>query len=256
MKISLQWLKQYLPDAPEAPKIADLLTHAGLPVENIESVAGDAVLDIEVTSNRPDCLSHLGIARELSALIDRPFTDVKPQVTESAEQTSALSSVANDAPDLCPTYTARVIRNCKIAPSPQWLSRRLESVGLRPINNVVDVTNFVLFEMGQPLHAFDFDRLHEHRIVVRRPARNEKITTIDGHERTLDPAMLVIADANRPVALAGVMGGKDSEVSANTVNVLLESARFVPLSVRKTSRMPALKSDSSYRFERDIHPTP
>jgi phenylalanyl-tRNA synthetase beta chain len=159
-----------------------------------------------------------------------------------------------DAKELCPHYTARVIRGIKIKPSPAWMRRRLEAVGLRPINNVVDVTNYVMFELGQPLHAFDLDQLGGREIIVRRARPGEKLVSLDGHERKLDPQMLVIADARDAVALAGVMGGRDSEVSDSTVNVLLESARFDPLSVRRTARALAMKSDSSYRFERGIDP--
>ncbi len=256
MKISLEWLGEYLPGPLEAAAAGEALTHGGLPVENIDQVEGDTVLDVEVTSNRGDCLSHIGIARELSALLGRPFKDVIPQAMESASAaTASVTSVAIDAAELCPHYTARVIRNVKIGPSPAWMARRLRGVGLPVINNVVDVTNYVMFEMGQPLHAFDFDHLHGRRIVVRRAKAGEKLVSIDGKERTLAPDMLVIADADRPVALAGVMGGLESEISGGTVNVLLESARFDALSVRKTSRALGLKSDSSYRFERQIDPT-
>ena len=254
MKISLEWLRNYLPGPLDAQVAADALTNGGLPVETIESAGDDTVIDVEVTSNRGDCLSHVGVARELSALLRREFRDVYPSAAETDPPASSVTSVRNDAPDLCPHYTARVIRNVEIRPSPKWMVRRLEAVGLRPINNVVDVTNYVLFEMGQPLHAFDFERLQGRRIVVRRAAKGEKLTSIDGKERALTPDMLVIADADRPVALAGVMGGTDSEVGDRTTNVLLESARFDPLSVRKTARALAMRSDSSYRFERGIDP--
>jgi len=254
MRISLEWLGEYLPGSVEAERAADALTNGGLPVESIERHGSDTVIDVEVTSNRGDCLSHIGVARELSALLAREFRDVKPSAKESSTPASSATSVRIDAADLCPHYTARVIRNVTIRPSPPWLVRRLEAVGLRAINNVVDVTNYVMFETGQPLHAFDFDRLEGHRIIVRRTAKGEKLISIDGRERALDPEMLVIADAVRPVALAGVMGGRDSEVSDLTKNILLESARFDPLSVRKTARGLAMKSDSSYRFERGIDP--
>ena len=254
MKISLEWLAEYLPGALEADRAAESLTHGGLPVELIERHGTDTVLDVEVTSNRGDCLSHVGIARELSALLDREFKEPKPQAREAATPASSVTSVRIDAPDLCTHYTARILRNITIRPSPGWMARRLESVGLRPINNVVDVTNYVMFELGQPLHAFDFDKLEGGRIVVRRAKPAEKLVSIDGRERVLTPDMLVIADAARPVALAGVMGGRDSEVSNTTRNILLESARFDPLSVRKTARALAMKSDSSYRFERGIDP--
>src|SRR3954463_2973810 len=255
MNISLNWLKDFVPAPLDAQQIADALMNGGLPTENISSVGDDTVIDVEVTSNRGDCLSHLGVARELAALMNRELREQNPTVAEAPTPATAVTSVRIEALDLCPHYTARVIRNVKIGPSPAWMQRRLEAVGLRPINNVVDVTNYVMFELGQPLHAFDFDKLDGRRIVVRRAANGEKLVSIDGRERELTPDMLVIADAARPVALAGVMGGRDSEVSDRTVNVLLESARFDPLSVRKTSRALALKSDSSYRFERGINPT-
>lgn len=254
MKISLEWLSEYLPGELPATTAADALTNGGLPVEVIERHGDDTVIDVEITSNRGDCLSHLGIARELSALLNRPFKPLEPSVQETGPAVAALTSVAIESA-LCPHYLARVIRNVKVGPSPRWMVRRLEAAGLRSINNIVDATNYVMLEMGQPLHAFDHDKLTGRRIVVREACAGEKITSIDGHERILQPGMLVIADANRPVALAGVMGGVESEVSAGTVNILLESARFDPLSVRSTARMLAMKSDSSYRFERGIDPT-
>src|SRR5687767_8563394 len=225
MKISLEWLREYLSGELEPQAAADALTHGGLPVETIERVGSDTVIDVEVTSNRGDCLSHVGVARELAALLNREFRDVLPKAPEAAATTSDATSVRIEAADLCPHYTARVLRGVKIVPSPAWMARRLEAVGLRPINNVVDVTNYVMFEMGQPLHAFDFDQLTGRQIVVRRARAGEKIVSIDGKERELSPDMLTISDAVRPVALAGVMGGRDSEVSQSTANVLLESAR-------------------------------
>ncbi|HWE04083.1 MAG TPA: phenylalanine--tRNA ligase subunit beta [Tepidisphaeraceae bacterium] len=253
MKISLNWLQEYLPGPLDHHTAAEALTHGGLPVENFEQQGDDTVIDVEVTSNRSDCLSHVGVARELSALLNRDFRDVPAGFNESPSPQPAVS-VTIEAADLCPHYTARVLQNVKIAPSPPWLARRLEAVGVRPINNVVDVTNYVLFEMGQPLHAFDFDRMEGGRVIVRRAKQGEKLVTIDGRERELNPEMLAIADAVRPAALAGVMGGHDSEVRERTVNILLESARFDPLSIRKTARGLAMGSDSSYRFERGIDP--
>jgi phenylalanyl-tRNA synthetase beta chain len=254
MNISLDWLAEYLPGPTDAQAAGDALTHGGLPVEHIEIKGNDTVLDVEVTSNRSDCLSHVGVARELAALLDREFRDVKTDLKESATTTESVTSVQIDTPDLCPHYTARIIRNVKIGPSPDWMVRRLEAIGLRSINNVVDVTNYVMFEMGQPLHAFDFEALAGRRIIVRQAKSGETIASIDGHERKLTPGMLVIADAEKPVALAGVMGGLKSEVSDRTTSVLLESARFDQLSVRRTARALAMKSDSSYRFERGIDP--
>lgn len=254
MKISLNWLADFLPPSTPAEAAAEALTHAGLPVEAIEPQESDTVIDVEVTSNRGDCLSHVGIARELSALLDREVREPAFKASEVAVPAASLASVVIETPHLCPHYTARVIRNVKIGPSSDWMRQRLQAIGVRPINNVVDVTNYVLFELGQPLHAFDFDKLHGRRIVVRLARAGETLTSLDGHERKLAPDMLVIADADRPVALAGVMGGLDTEVSGATRNILLESARFDPLSVRKTARALAMRSDSSYRFERGIDP--
>ncbi len=255
MKTSLQWLADFLPGPLDAKTAAEALTNGGLPVEVIEQHGDDFVIDVEVTSNRADCLSHIGVARELSAILNRSLAHPEYAVAEVTTPADSVTSVQIEAPQLCPHYTARVIRGVKIGPSPQWMQRRLEAVGLRPINNVVDVTNYVMFELGQPLHAFDFDKLSGKRIIVRNAKGGETLVSIDGHERRLTPDMLVIADDRRAVALAGVMGGRDSEVSDATVNVLLESARFDPLSVRTTSRRLAMKSDSSYRFERGIDPT-
>ena len=257
MKTSLEWLSELLPgsSALDANACADALMRGGLPVETIEQHGNDRVLDVEVTSNRSDCLSHVGVARELSALLNREFRDVPIELKESSARASDATSVRIDALQLCPHYTARVIRNVKVGPSPDWMKRRLEAIGLRSINNIVDVTNYVMFELGQPLHAFDYDKLQQHKIIVREARAGESITSIDGHERKLSPGMLVIADGEKPVALAGVMGGLQTEVSERTTNVLLESARFDSLSVRRTARALAMKSDSSYRFERGIDPT-
>ncbi len=257
MNTSLEWLSQYLPGTLTAEAAADALTNGGLPVEKFHSVGDDTVIDVEVTSNRSDCLSHVGVARELAALLDREFKDASLPTDDTGGTASdtGLTSIGIDVPALCPHYTARVIRGVKIGPSPDWMQRRLTAVGVRPINNVVDVTNYVLFEMGQPLHAFDFDKITGKQINVRLAKSGEKLVSLDGKERTLSPGMLVIADADRPVALAGVMGGANSEVTSQTVNILLESARFDPLSVRSTARALAMGSDSSYRFERGIDPT-
>jgi phenylalanyl-tRNA synthetase beta chain len=258
MKISLEWLSDFLPDLGNGDAVAkaagDALTSGGLPVEVIDAVGSDRVIDVEVTSNRSDCLSHRGVARELSALMDQRLVDRAPVLSECGAPAASKVSVRIDVTTLCPHYTARVVRGVKIAPSPAWLVRRLEAIGQRSVNNVVDITNYVMFELGQPLHAFDFDRISGGQIIVRQAAAGETLVSLDGHERKLQPHMLVIADARVPVALAGVMGGRDSEVSEGTVNILLESARFDPLCVRKTSRQLALKSESSYRYERGIDP--
>jgi phenylalanyl-tRNA synthetase beta chain len=254
MKTSLQWLRAYLPDSPDAETCGETLTHAGLPVEVFEKYEADDVFDVEVTSNRSDCLSHLGIAREIGALLNLAVVEPPVDPPSGAIRPGGLPKVTVRNPALCPLYTARVIRGVRVAPSPAWLQRHLLSVGLRPINNVVDITNYVLLEMGQPLHAFDLSRLAGPEIEVRTAREGEKLVSLDGHTRALEPWMLVIADAERPVALAGIMGGKDSEVTEQTTDVLLESAAFDPLVTRRTSRKLGLRSDSSYRFERGLDP--
>lgn len=222
---------------------------------------GDTVFDIEITPNRPDCLSHLGIARELAAWFKKelvyPQEKFRGQLSETggvAPRRDLLNSVRVDAPEDCPLYTAHVISGIKIGPSPAWLQQRLTAVGLRPINNVVDVGNYVMLEFGQPLHAFDARKLAGAQIIVRRATDGEKITTLDGKERTLNPAMLVIADAARPVIIAGIMGGENSGVSDDTTDIILECAIFKRQSIRATSKRLGLTSDSSYRYERGVDP--
>lgn len=256
MKIALDWIAEYL-STPIAPDVAEqCLINAGLPLESNEPFGSTHILDVEVTSNRSDCLSHIGLARELAALSNGKSTFKMPAFACPATggDVRTLTSVTVNDPIGCPYYSARVIQGVKIGPSPAWLVTRLESIGLRSVNNVVDVTNYVLMELGQPLHAFDFDTLHGKKIIVRRAVTGEKIISIDGKTNTLDASMLVIADADRPAAVAGVMGGKDTEVTAATTNILLESARFDPVTIRAQARALTLMSDSSYRFERGIDP--
>jgi phenylalanyl-tRNA synthetase beta chain len=208
------------------------------------------VLDVEVPSNRPDCLSHIGIAREVSVIESKPLRSPKTYALKPQGSSASLTSVDIKDPDLCPRYAARIVRGVKIGPSPDWLAKRLETIGQRPINNVADITNYVLHELGQPLHAFDFAKLGGHRIVVRRAAPGEKLKTLDGVERTLTGDMLVIADAEKAVALAGIMGGEESEISTETTDVLIESAYFDPNSVRQTARQLGMDTEASRRFER------
>jgi len=214
----------------------------------------DTVLDIGVTPNRSDCLSMVGVAREWAALSGQKLRYPAVEVTENDEAIEGITSVTILDPDLCPRYTARIIRNVKIGPSPLWLRQRLEAVGLRPINNIVDVTNFVMMEMGQPLHAFDFSFLAEGRIVVRRSREGEPFVSLDGKERTLRADTLMICDGVKPVAIGGVMGGLNSEVKPETETILLESAYFNPASIRSTSRALAMGTDAAFRFERGIDP--
>jgi phenylalanyl-tRNA synthetase beta chain len=215
-----------------------------------EYVGSDTVYDIEVTPNRPDWLSVVGIAREIAALTGNPLRMPEVAPCSGNVPVENLASVVVEATDLCPRYTARVIRGVKIGPSPAWLKQLLEKVGLRSINNVVDVTNYVLLELGHPLHAFDYNLLRGHRIVVRRAANGEQYEAIDDSKHELNSEMLVIADADRAVALAGIMGGKNSEINDATTDVLLEAAYFNPPNIRRTSKRLGLSSDSSYRFER------
>jgi phenylalanyl-tRNA synthetase beta chain len=230
----------------DAPVGDDFSVYAGLP---------DTVFEPEITPNRVDLLSHFGIAREAAALFKRALRyPERPAVKESASLAARHATVTLEAPDLCRLYTARVLTGLKVGPSPAWLRDRLERVGARSINNVVDVTNFILFELGQPLHAFDLARLTGSKVVIRRARDGERVPLLDGTERELKDPMLVIADAERPVALAGVMGGSNSEVSESTTSLLLESAWFLPGSVRRTARTLGVSTDSSYRFERGVDP--
>ena len=228
-------------------------TQIGAPI--VEALGlDDVVLELEITPNRPDCLSMIGVAREISVTTGNPLKLPEIDVQEETVDVHNLTSVTIADPELCPRYAARVIRGVKIAPSPAWLQRRLETVGIGTINNIVDITNYVLMEYGHPLHAFDYHRLSENRIVVRRAKPGETLKTIDAEERELTPDMLVIADAENPVALAGVMGGFDSEITDQTVDVLLESAYFHPPSIRKTSKALGMHTEASHRFERGADP--
>ena len=214
----------------------------------------DTVFEIEITPNRPDCLSVIGIAREIAAIQKVRLTYPDFKRIDRGNKISELTSIKLEAPDHCPRYVARLLEDIKIKPSPFWLQERLLSVGLRPINNIVDVTNFVLMETGQPLHAFDFDRLAENRIVVRTANKGETFVTLDQKERVLDPEMLMICDGEKAVAVGGVMGGRNSEIEDSTSRVLLESAYFNPVSIRRTSKRLGLSTDASHRFERGIDP--
>jgi phenylalanyl-tRNA synthetase beta chain len=250
MKISLHWLRDYVDFDLTAVQIGELLSNRGFPYESIEEINGDTVIDVEVTSNRGDCLSHIGIARELAAATGTPLKLPAITLPQSDKAANTLVKVEIGEPTLCGRYTARIIENVKVGPTPDWMRKRLEAVGLRSINNVVDATNYALMETGQPPHAFDFAKIGGAKIIVRKAAGGERITSIDGTKCELNPSMLVIADAEKPVAIAGVMGGLDTEVGDSTVTVLLEDAHFAPLTVRTTSRTLALPSDAAYRFER------
>jgi phenylalanyl-tRNA synthetase beta chain len=226
-------------------------TVPGTPLADIVG-APETVLKLEITWNRPDCLSVLGVARELAALYRLPLRMPDFRLPESGRPIGDRAAVRLEAPGDCPRYTARYLSGVMLAPGPQWMQRRLTLCGVRPINNVVDITNYVMLECGQPLHAFDYDLLADHTIVVRRAAAGETMATLDGAQRALTPEMLVIADARRPVALAGIMGGAGSEINDGTSKVLLESAYFAPPGIHRTSSRAGLATESSYRFERGI----
>jgi phenylalanyl-tRNA synthetase beta chain len=257
MIVSKNWLAEYVPLPQSVEELTHRLTMSGLNLEEFHDVyeglsKPDVAIDIEVTSNRPDCLGHIGVAREVSVLFCSPLTIPTAEVVESGPAAATLAAISIECPDLCPEYHGRVIRGVKIGPSPVWLKDRLAAIGINSVNNVVDVTNFVMMECGQPLHAFDLDQLHGQKIIVRRAKKGETITAIDQRQYALTEDMCVIADADRPVAVAGVMGGFDTEISNSTKNVMIEAASFASLSVRATARSLKLHSPSSYRFERKV----
>ena len=267
MKISYSWIKEFIDIKISPEKLADKLTMAGLSVASLKQVLGDWVYDIEVTSNRPDWLSVRGIVREVVAVTNArikksvdgrwSMVDRKSKGKNKKDHGpwtmdyGRLSIHIEDTKD-CSLYYGNLIAGVKAGPSPDWLKRRLEVLGIRPVNNIVDITNYCLMEYGQPLHAFDFDKIRQSRIVVRRAKKGERLVLIDGSEKTLSPNVLVIADGLGPMAAAGIMGGRDTEVSSKTVNCMLESACFDPVVVRRGSRVLGIASDSSYRFERGV----
>ena len=252
MKISLNWLKEFVPVAADPAGLKTALTGAGLGVESVTPAGDDCIFEIEVTTNRPDCLNHFGVAREVSAIYRLPLKPLEIRVAESGDPAASAVSVEIADPDLCARFCGRVVRNLTVKPSPAWLGRRLETVGVRSINNVADVTNYVLMELGQPLHAYDLARLADSKIIARRARPGERLKTLDGVERTLTGENLVIADGRLPVGIAGVMGGEDSEISSATHSVLLEGAWFEPVSVRRTAKSQGLHTEASHRFERGV----
>ena len=250
MKLSLNWLKDYIDPKLSTEALVDRLTMAGLEVEAIEASGADTVLEIEITPNRPDCLNTLGLAREIGAITGNAVRN--PKIRNF--KTSSLKNLIHiENKKDCSRYIGILIKDVQIKDAPKEMKQRLESLGINAINNAVDVTNFVLMEMGQPLHAFDYDKLAGGKITVRRAHAGESIITLDGIERKLDPSVLVIADAKKPVAIAGIMGGRDTQITADTKNILLESAHFDMGLVRRSSRSLGLRSDSSYRFERNVN---
>jgi phenylalanyl-tRNA synthetase beta chain len=258
MKLTYNWLKEFVDVTISPQALADKLTMAGLEVTSLEPRDGDTVIEIEITSNRPDWLSVVGIAREVAAITGKKLkltqdtrhkTQVKKKPADSG--VNHFDITIENKKD-CPLYTARIITGVTVKPSPEWLRSRLEIIGCRSVNNIVDITNYILFTWGEPLHAFDLDTLNRESVVVRRAKMGEKMLMINGQEKQLDPGILVIADRQKPVAAAGVMGSKETEVSEKTKNILLEAAVFDPVVIRRSRQALGLQSESAYRFERGV----
>ena len=253
MKISYNWLKWYIPEVPEAEKLQDIFTYHLCEVENVEKKDDDTVFDINILPNRAhDLLNHLGIAKEIASLLDIKFVDPTPRYKIPEVKSTNLKIKIET--DKCRRYMGRIVRNVKIGPSPDWVVKHLESIGQRSINNIVDATNLVMYNCGQPCHAFDLDKLVSEILIVRQAKEGENITTLDNKEIKLSADDMVIADEKNVLAIAGVKGGKLAEVDENTKNILIEVANFDPVSVRKTSKKIAVLTDSSKRFENDLSP--
>jgi len=249
MRVPIEWLREFVDFDLSPRELGFKLTMIGLEIESIEEMHGDTVLEVSVTPNRPDCLSILGIAREVSALLNMPLRYPHSVIGGTTRACEVKVEILDE--DLCHRYAGRTIKGVLIRESPEWMQRRLEQCGMRAINNVVDITNYVLLEMGHPLHAFDMDTLQGKMIRVKRAGPGRSIKTLDGTAHTLPDDALLIWDGSSPVAVAGVMGGAETEVSARTKHIFLESAYFLPSSIRRTSKALGLKTESSYRFERD-----
>jgi phenylalanyl-tRNA synthetase beta chain len=254
MKVIYNWLKEFVDAKASAAELGSRLSLCGVAIDSVEETDAGPVLDAEITSNRPDCLGHYGIAREVATIYRLPLKPAQPKLKETAQKAADAARVDIEAPELCWRFTARVMRGVKVQPSPDWLRKRLESIGQNSINNVVDITNYVMFELGHPLHAYDLDKLNDRRIVVRKSKAGEKIRTLDGAERTLAKEMCVIADGTRAIGIGGVMGGAETEISFSTRNILIECAWFDPIAVRRTSKALGLRTEASYRFERGANP--
>jgi phenylalanyl-tRNA synthetase beta chain len=259
MLVPLSWLREYIDIDVSTSELAERLSLAGMEVEGIENVGGDEVLNIAITPDAARCLSVIGVAREVAAILDKPIKLPADEFPVSGnDRADQLANVSIEDPNLCQRYIAAIVKDVQIRESPQWMKDRLERAGVRPVNNVVDVTNYVMLEWGQPLHAFDFRALHLRagnqppHIIVRPAKAGEKMKTLDGADRALDLSMLTICDTRGPIAVAGVMGGADSEVSPQTLDILLESATFDKTSVRRTAQKLKMSTEASYRFTRGI----
>ncbi len=250
MRISLDWLKDFVDVDLPPERLIEKLDMIGLMVEEWKKENSDIILDIETYANRPDTLGHLGVAREIAAALGSKLKPQEWPLIEIEEKTSELCDVQIWDPGLCPRYSGLVVKGVKVGPSPEWLRKRIESMGLKPINNVVDVTNYVLFSTAHPIHAFDLAKLAGRKIIIRKAKQGETIRTLEEEDVSLLPDMLVIADAERPVAIAGVIGGLESSVQDETQDIFIESACFNPVSVRKTSKATGISTDASFRFER------
>jgi phenylalanyl-tRNA synthetase beta chain len=258
MKISYDWLKEFIDLNISPEELASCLNQIGLMVESVEKIEGDTVYEIETYANRPDILGHLGVAREIATLLDLLLKEKKWPLVELDEPTSDFIDLQIMDGQLCPRYCGLVVKGVKVGSSPEWLRKRIEAIGLRPINNVVDVSNYVCFSLGQPIHTFDLNKLNGAKIIVRKARKGETIRTLEGSLVELSPEMLVIADEARPVAIAGVIGGEESGITNETRDVFIESANFNPVSIRLTAKKLGLSTDASYRFERgaDINAGP
>lgn len=250
MKISRNWLNDYVQLDLSTPELVDTLDRIGMLVDSWEDLGNDVLLEIETYANRPDTLGHLGIARELSAALGVLLKENEWPLNEIEEEIEDVFDIQILDENLCPRYCGKIVRDVAVGPSPDWLQERLAAMGLNPINNVVDVSNYVLYSTAQPIHAFDLNKLEGEKILVRRAKKNETLRTLEGVDASLTADMLVIADAKKPVALAGVIGGEDSAVTQATRDILIECATFDPVSVRQTWKKLAVPTDASYRFER------
>ena len=251
MKLSPQWIREFVDLSVDDRRLAEDLTGVGIAVEGISGSGADTVFEMEIGTNRPDAMNHYGVAREAAAIYDLPLKQFSVLSSQfSAKPSNNAFPITVEEPQLCPRFSARVIRGTNIKASPEKIAHRLQLLDQRPISNAVDATNYVLWEMGKPTHVFDMDLLEGGRLIIRRAKDGEKLKTLDGIERTLTSEDLVVADARKPVGLAGVMGGFDTMITDKTRNILIESAWWDPVTVRKSSRRHGLHTDASHRFER------
>src|SRR5437588_11096420 len=256
MKVVYNWLKDFVDVAATPQELASRLALSGTNIAGVENGPHGAVMEAEVSSNRPDCLGHYGIAREVAAIYKLPLKHLSPKPAEGGSKASEAVKVEIQSPELCGRFTARVIRNVKIQPSPKWMKDRLEASGVASISNVVDISNYVMLELGHAIHAFDYDKVRDHKIVVRQSKPKEQIRTLDGVERQLDPGICMICDGDgsRAIGIGGIMGGAETEISFSTKNVLIECAWFEPVPIRRAARFLKLRTEAATRFGRGADP--